>query len=108
MDDWLKDIPETTIQPALRIHGEQRHKMQKLYQWQAYMLQRQMAFSEKDSQFLMGMLAQIRLQVSLIERSDAPANPDSSNLTPMKDYTQDLNTALSGVSEFRKKQKVDA
>lgn len=108
MHDWFKDMPETTVQPAIALHGEQRNVLQKLYQWQAYMLHRQMAFSEKDSQFLMGMLSQIRLQVSLIERSTTPQAPGVDKVTPMGEYKQSLEEATKGVQDFRKKQKVDA
>lgn len=109
--EFFHDIPTDIREPAITLMAEHRMKLDKLFLYQAFLLQRRIATSPKQVDLLFGMLLQVKLMRHVLEtaRSSAKKEKDggmsAAELAASKEEEY-LKMALGGVEKFKRSGKL--
>lgn len=108
--EFYENIPKKIVEPALTILSEKRQKVDQLFLYQTYILQRRIARTPKEVDMIFGMLANIKLTQHMI--SGGKGIPEegedvqpASRAQEERERKEELEKAIEGVKAFQKKRK---
>lgn len=107
LEDLYGQIPKQVSDPGIAVLLEQKSKFDRLFMWQAYVLQRRMVFNPKEGEMLMGMLIQIKMFSHMIAGGVATTE-ESAGVSSAAKAAEDrkrreeveLESAITGVENF--------